>query len=461
MGAVTLVDQDRQWIKAAFGPLVTMVPRQGAFCSYTILQEGVMQIPDTLLDPRFVDHPQVISAPFVRFYAGVALQARSGLAVGTICVMDSRPRRLMKAQLKALEIAASYMAAQLEVRLGVLHLLEERRIAKEQADEITRASQRQKDLSALLVHDLRSPLAAMTANSHYLASEATLTAEQQAAIQDIIVAGDKLTGMVTDLLQVSRAEDGQLIVRNKSPVSLAEVIEFAISLTRASATERRVQVSFDSRPCAGLVDGDKELLLRVITNLLDNAYRYSPTGSTVRVELSVVDDFAVIRVIDHGPGIPPSQRQLVFDKYFQVHHEAPTRPTFGLGLSFCKIAVEAHLGSIEVEEVAEGCSFKIALPNFGNARSHLIVTTQSAHEAAVEKEASVQAEADSVVVLARHLADEVLRTARNKEDDKLDRDDASSEARDAVKQERVEADSIVDDQRTDADAQLQKERGKP
>src|SRR5688572_21580031 len=73
IGAVTLIDHDRQWVKAAYGPLPRTIPRTHSFCSHTILSDEVLEVPDTLEDPRFAGNPKVTSEPFVRFYAGVAL----------------------------------------------------------------------------------------------------------------------------------------------------------------------------------------------------------------------------------------------------------------------------------------------------------------------------------------------------------------------------------------------------
>lgn len=450
MSGVTLIDHDRQWFKAAHGGMPRAIPRHGSFCSYTLLHEGVMEVPDTLLDLRFAQHPQVIAAPFTRFYAGVALQARNGLALGTICVMGRHPMHLLPPQLQALDIAASYIAAQLEVRLGIFQLRDERKLAQAQCDAITRATQRQKDLSALLVHDLRSPLASITANSRFVALGSTLTADQRAALRDIILAGDKLSGMVTDLLDVSRAEDGHQLIRHTQPLALMEIAERAIALSRASAAEREVEVAFEGASIDGALDGDPELLFRVLTNLLDNAYRYAPPGSTVRVELSADEDSVVFRVLDQGPGIPTGQRERVFDKYFQVEQQVPSRPTYGLGLSFCKLAIEAHGGTIEVEDVPLGCCFRIVLPR----------AVPSGKSATTPPQSTVEAAAESVVQLARQLADEVLNSARGKEDQKLEHDEASAATLHAVKQERQEADTVLDDERADADRQLQDDRTK-
>jgi signal transduction histidine kinase len=455
IGAVTLIDHNRQWMKAVYGPLQKTIPRNHAFCAQTILQDSVLEVPDALLDQRFVNNPCVTSAPSVRFYAGVALQARNGLALGTICVMDPRPQRLKDQQLKALAIAGSYISAQLEIRLGVLQLLEERALAKNQTEAITRASQRQKELSALLVHDLRSPLASVRVNGTFLVEDATLSKDQQAALRDIVEAGEQLTGMVNDLLQVGRAEDGQLMVRRKAPVDLIEIIRAAIAHSRAVAAAGRIRVELESCP-EGVVEGDKDLLFRVVTNLLDNACKYAPSNSCIRVEVSSVDSSVVLRVVDQGSGIPPEQRLLIFDKYFQVDQAAPSRPGYGLGLSFCKLAVEAHHGWIEVEEVPKGCCFRVSLPRIGTAKiepSSAVRTSPSA-----TRPSEIEQQADLLVERARHVAERVLTAARSKEDVMLQ--GSSPGVLDAVEQERVEADRVLDVERTDAARKLQDERDK-
>lgn len=89
---VSLVDSDRQWFKSNFGMLVCETPRDVSFCSHAILQSRPLVVHDTLLDPRFADNPSVVGDPFVRFYAGAGLRLAYGHVVGTLCLMDRRPR---------------------------------------------------------------------------------------------------------------------------------------------------------------------------------------------------------------------------------------------------------------------------------------------------------------------------------------------------------------------------------
>lgn len=91
---VSLIDKERQWFKANIGLDGTGSPRQHSFCGHAILDPGIMVVPDALLDERFSDNPMVTGHPNIRFYAGAPLTLRSGHSVGTLCVIDSRPRQL-------------------------------------------------------------------------------------------------------------------------------------------------------------------------------------------------------------------------------------------------------------------------------------------------------------------------------------------------------------------------------
>ncbi|MDD2669016.1 GAF domain-containing protein, partial [Zoogloea sp.] len=103
---VTLVDSDRQWFKSACGLNVRETPRDISFCGHVILQDEVMVINDTLQDPRFADNPLVLGAPFIRFYAGAPLTLSSGHNVGTLCIIDPKPKRLAEEEVAHLEVLA-------------------------------------------------------------------------------------------------------------------------------------------------------------------------------------------------------------------------------------------------------------------------------------------------------------------------------------------------------------------
>ena len=121
---ISLVDEDRQWFKSKIGIQVCETPRQVAFCSVAIQQPDVMVVPDTLQDERFRDNPLVVSEPRIRFYAGAPLINEDGYALGTLCVIDQRPRQISQEQKEALQALSRLVLAQLEFRRN-LRLLKE------------------------------------------------------------------------------------------------------------------------------------------------------------------------------------------------------------------------------------------------------------------------------------------------------------------------------------------------
>ena len=113
---LSLIDQDRQWFKSQVGIEIGEMPREISFCAHAILTPGLTMIPDTTLDERFADNPLVSSDPHVRFYAGAPLVTAEGAALGTICVLDNKPRVLTVEQQECLRALGRQAVAQMEMR---------------------------------------------------------------------------------------------------------------------------------------------------------------------------------------------------------------------------------------------------------------------------------------------------------------------------------------------------------
>lgn len=122
MAAITMVDADRQWFKARVGLAVPETPRSISFCTHAIEQRGIYVVPDALADAKLRDNPQVTGDPHIRFYAGAPLIAREGHALGTLCVVDHKPRHLTPAQTEALGALQRQVEAQLELRRRLIEL---------------------------------------------------------------------------------------------------------------------------------------------------------------------------------------------------------------------------------------------------------------------------------------------------------------------------------------------------
>ncbi|MEZ4366919.1 MAG: HAMP domain-containing sensor histidine kinase [Kofleriaceae bacterium] len=199
-------------------------------------------------------------------------------------------------------------------------------------------------------------------SARFLLDDDALTAEAHSAGEDIALAAAQLDRMATSLLDLSRAEDGLMQARTER-LDLAKLAHDVLRSYRALLERKHVTVELvaDEAP---FIDGDRALLQRVLTNLVDNALKYGGPGS-LRIETRCCGDAVELRVADHGPGIPERDRKRVFRRFSRLDRDAATEATrsHGLGLAFCQQAVAAHGGAIWVEaSEPSGATFVVRLP---------------------------------------------------------------------------------------------------
>jgi len=249
-----------------------------------------------------------------------------------------------------------------EARRTTERLLGETRAKNEQL----LALQRDKDqLTQFLVHDLRSPLSALSMTFSILENElATTSGGLRQSVRTGVAVTARMERMIAELLDIPRLEEGRLELK---PQRLGATTLFEeVRLASAPAAQFR-RLKLEVEVPEGLeFQGDRSLLLRVVENLVTNALRHTPPNGRVRMEVGTEAAGIYLAVRNDGTPIAPEQRERLFDKYAQGEKEKSTRTGYGLGLYFCKLAVEAHGGRLTVEDVPGWpTSFVARLPSPG------------------------------------------------------------------------------------------------
>ena len=236
---------------------------------------------------------------------------------------------------------------------------------KERLEEFLRLRE---ELASMIVHDLRNPLGVMSSGLRMLecVPVATDNAEHVSSVLELMERSvERMERLVNTLMDIARLEDGQMTL-DLEPLDLRALIER--TLVEEQPLTEYLQVSLETRLPTRLpqVPGDRDVIQRVLINLLDNALKFTPSGGCVWVEAGSEDGAKTVwvAVVDTGPGISPEERERIFEKFTQVQQEKGARRGFGLGLSFCRMAVEAHGGRIWVEDGPDerGSRFVLTLP---------------------------------------------------------------------------------------------------
>ena len=235
-----------------------------------------------------------------------------------------------------------------------------------QARRIQELEKTRDDLTHMIVHDLRTPLTAV------IGSLQTMHDGSLGSLDDLVKelvglslrSSKRLLGMVNDLLDVSKTEAGQMAL-NREPAQLRGIVDGAMEQVQYLAEERGVALAVDVPPDLPALYADRGKVDRVLVNLVANAVKFTPRGGSVSVFASYPgDEQVLVGVRDTGEGIPEEYRDRIFEKFGQVEsRKAGRKMSTGLGLTFCKMAVEAHGGRIWLEsKVGEGTTFFFTLP---------------------------------------------------------------------------------------------------
>ena len=368
---VSLVDAHRQWFKARVGLAATETPRDVSFCAHALhVPDALFEIPDALLDARFADNPLVTGDPHVRFYAGVPLTLPStGLALGTLCVIDRVPRVLNDRQRHTLVMLARHVVTLLELRKAVADL-ERSRDALEASKEVALQAVRAKSaFVANVSHEIRTPMNSVIGLSELLRH--TRLDTTQAQYVDIIHASSSaLLSVINDILDFSKVEANKMELR-PAPFTMRDALPSMLGGMRLSAERKGLVFSVRVDPAVPkVVELDAVRLGQILNNLVGNALKFTDAGSIdVHFDLepsaSPVDDSVRLRVSvrDTGVGLSVRDQQAIFEPYVQADDTALRAGGTGLGLSISAALVKLMGGTFGVVSApGQGSTFHIVLP---------------------------------------------------------------------------------------------------
>ncbi len=216
---------------------------------------------------------------------------------------------------------------------------------KYQYDDLQALLRLREDLVNMMVHDLRNPLASVVFSAEVLKIPDLTWEKQQHLVEKIAIAGQQLQWQIDSLLQMAKLESGKMVL-NCIEVDLCALCTSALADFEPIAAQKNLTVVAQLPTVGGSLWVDVSMIRRVLDNLLANAIKFSPSRSQVVLTMKYLQDGgAMVQVIDSGPGIQESLKHKIFEKY-ETGNFYEEASQIGLGLAFCRLAIEAHGGTI-------------------------------------------------------------------------------------------------------------------
>jgi len=219
------------------------------------------------------------------------------------------------------------------------------------------------DLLSMIYHDLRSPLGNVLSSLDVLESIDSFDHDPtiQSLFEIAVRSTKRIERLTNSLLDINRLEAGQPVT-NTTPTKAKNLIDVSVEAVLPIANNKEQDIYIRIQENIPEAEVDENMIQRVLINLLENAVKYTPQESSITVGAAQSGQEICFWVEDTGPGIPPEKRPTIFDKYTRLHGRGGPKG-IGLGLAYCRLAVEGHSGRIWVDEAAHGGSrFAFTLP---------------------------------------------------------------------------------------------------
>ena len=332
------------YFEAATGALVSgvgqrAIPADNSIAGWVFTHGEPIVSQDVLNDPRFYREMDALTRFETQSILGVPLRTKDKV-LGVIESVNKVEGIFTDEDVQILQTLAAQAAIAIENSLLFM----------------------QSDLIAEIVHELRTPLAALTAVSHLL-QRSDLPEDQRTKLsQTILHEVQRLNDLTTDFLELSRLESGRMHFK-REPIHLGGLVQESLEVVRAQAESKEIELETEIDISLAPVHGDRKILKQLLLNLLTNAIKYSSPGGLVTVSLHTGGDEVLMEVRDTGRGISPEDQKRLFQRFYRAADSEDDVKGTGLGLAIAKRIAESHGGSISVESaLGEGSTFTVRLP---------------------------------------------------------------------------------------------------
>ena len=297
---ITVIEEERQWFKAKVGLDLDQTPRELAFCTFCILQDGIFEIEDTRKDERVADNPLVTGEPFIRAYAGAPIWTKDGFPIGSLCVIKKEPSKLNAFQRKTLTTLANQVSKQMELRMSNTEL-------REATQELNAHRDNLQQIIRVIGHDLRNPIGGLTSMLEIISQdfETFDQDEIQDFFREMIASSNQASSLLENLLEWSRSEAG-MTTKKVEPVDLTALICEVLESITPMASAKEVEVVENIQPELQ-ISLDKKMVASVLRNLLTNAIKFSNKQGRIELKAEVIEDSVHVEVRDFGVGMEADQ----------------------------------------------------------------------------------------------------------------------------------------------------------
>jgi signal transduction histidine kinase len=350
---ISLIDDKRQWFKSHHGLDASETPREYAFCGHAINEPNdVFVVQDARKDERFHDNPLVTGDPHVIFYVGVPLVSKTGLPLGTLCVIDHKPNILSQSQIRSLSALSSQV-------MNLLELRKNKRLLEQAIGKLEEKNDDLEKFALVAAHDLKSPLINISSLAQLFQNQykKILDREGLEMLELIIGSSDNLIGLIDGLLHYSRAEG--ILREEKSNMQLDLLRNDIVGLFNYDHNVNLVLKSDLTH-----ISVNKTAIQQILINLVSNAIKHHDKDE-VEIELGVSenDTHYHFYIRDNGPGIAKDHQHKIFNIFEKIAAKDKFgRRGNGIGLATVKKIVEKLGGTIGVEsELGKGAKFIFSL----------------------------------------------------------------------------------------------------